>query len=162
LLAVGLLGLLAVMRSGSSLPDFPRDGAEAVPAVGTVGDTRMAGDLAVTLHGVTDPAPAPELTRSSCEEFPDNCSLIDGDRLVAVDVEVANQGDDSVFIGWELKDAQNFSFGWDAGIGDDYPDNDQLAGQAERGTLYFQVPEGATGLRLEVSTGRAVAVFALP
>ena len=109
-----------------------------------VGDRIKLGDWEFTVHEVTDPLkPTNEfLTPKS------------GNRWVAIDLEAKNNGSKnevfSTLLALELKDSQNKVY--DVTItGEDaqkQPDGDVAAGESRRGTVVYEVPEDAKGLKL--------------
>ena len=171
LLASGVvaLGLLAAIGSGdeeakkvdSSGTDAGGDdsGADAPPQVFKVGDTVELGDLQVVVHGVTDPYTA-------SNEF---ITPAAGQRWVAVDVEVKNTSDKAVPISslaqFEVQDATNAAYPVTI-TGDTLAtiDGEAAAQGARRGTMVFEVPAAATGLKLNFkgdifSSGSATVVL---
>jgi hypothetical protein len=161
-LAIGVLASVASSSEEAAKVDdratSDAGGAEAAPAgeAFAVGDTIELGELRLVVHGVTDPlassnpvvAPAP------------------GSRWVAVDTEVSNLGGAPVAVSslmqFEVQDATNAAY--DITItGENLPsiDGEVPAGGSRRGTMAFEVPEAATGLRLVfagdlLSSGSAV------
>jgi hypothetical protein len=114
------------------------------PEVFAVGDIVELGDWRVQVHGVTDPLPP-------ADEF-----LVPpaGQRWVAVDVEVSNVGDQpdtvSSIMCFELADDQNQTYTqtFTGASQAAPPDGDVAAGASRRGTLEYEVPAQAAGLRL--------------
>lgn len=132
------------------------DGAAAEPDVFAVGDVVELGDWRVQVHGVTDPV---ESTNELMAPDP-------GHRWVAVDAEVTNTGAEaqtvSSLLCFEIADDQNRShtltITGDPGV--QPPDGEVPLGGARRGTLTYEVPADAAGLRLVfkcdlLSTGSA-------
>jgi hypothetical protein len=116
-----------------------------------VGDTVELGDVQLVVHGVTDP-----LVASNDVVVP-----AAGMRWVAVDAEVRNIADEPVAISslaqFEVQDATNAAY--DVTVtGENLPsiDGESPPGGGRRGTMVFEVPEAATGLRL-VFTGDLLA-----
>lgn len=130
------------------------EGAE--PDVFAVGDLVELGDWQVQIHGVTDPV-------ESSNEF---LTPSPGNRWVAADVEVTNTGTEpqtvSSLMCFEIADDQNRSYTLTitGDAGSSPPDGEVAAGSARRGTLTYEVPDDAAGLRLSFkcdlfSTGSA-------
>lgn len=136
------------------------DGATtAAPETFAVGDTVELGSLRVVVHAVTDP-----LTSSNQFSTP-----AQGHRWVAVDVEVTNVGGQPVALSslmqFEVQDASNAAYG-PALTAENLPsiDGEAPPGGSRRGTVVFEVPESAAGLRLAfsgdlLSSGSAVIVL---
>ena len=111
----------------------------------SVGETAKTGDFEVTVYGSKDPQPASQFDRPAA-----------GSHFVSVDVQVANRGSKqqtfSSLAGFHLVDSANRQF--DEEIASDVkpgpPDGQIPAGEAVRGTVVFEVPDGTTGLRLRV------------
>jgi len=114
------------------------------PDVFAVGDLVELGDWQVRVHGVTDPVQSsnPIITPAP------------GNRWVAADVEVTNTGTEpqtvSSLVCFEVADDQNRSYtlAITAEAGSSPPDGEVAAGAARRGTLTYEVPADAAGLRL--------------
>jgi hypothetical protein len=124
-----------------------------------VGDLVELGDWQVQVHGATDPF-------TSGSEF---IQPAPGNRFVAADVEVFNRSDApatvSSILCFELQDSTNAAYQLSAaGFGPGTPappDGEVAPGGALRGTLAYEVPAAATGLRIHFkcelfSTGSAV------
>lgn len=121
-----------------------------------VGEAVALGDWEVIVHGVTDPVPPGEFMTPS-----------EGNRWVGVDVEVTNNSDGpetvSSILCFELQDAENKSYNMTIGADQaaSPPDGEVDAGGSRRGTITYEVPAAATGLRLRFkcdlfSSGSAV------
>jgi hypothetical protein len=118
-------------------------------AVYQVGETAKTADLEVTLNGATDPyTPANQVFTPQ-----------PGNRWVAVDVTVKNNGDHKVTFSTlaltELKDSQSQAWtvsltGSAADPTKPQLDGDVVPGDSRRGIAVFEVPEAATGLTLRV------------
>lgn len=119
-------------------------GAGAQPPVFAVGDLVELGDWRVRVHGVTDPV---QSTNPVITPAP-------GNRWVAADVEVTNAGTEpqavSSLVCFEVADDRNRSYtlAITAEAGSSPPDGEVAAGAARRGTLTYEVPADAAGLRL--------------
>lgn len=119
-------------------------GEQAQPEVFAVGDLVKLGDWRVQVHGVTDPL-------ESTNEF---LTPAPGNRWVAVDTEVTNMGSEpqavSSLLCFEAVDDQNRSYtlAVTADTGSATPDGEVGPGAARRGTLAYEVPADAAGLRL--------------
>jgi hypothetical protein len=142
------------------------DGGEASGGAGAegqqtfaVGDLVELGDWQVQVHGVTDP-----FTSSNGFSQP-----APGNRFVSADVEVFNHSDApapvSSILCFELQDGTNAAYQLSpAGFGPGTPappDGEVAPGAALRGTLAYELPAAATGLRIHFkcelfSTGSAV------
>lgn len=113
-----------------------------------VGDSAKTGDLTVIVHSVTDPY-------VSTNEFfqPDP-----GKRLITVDVELLNGGDEdqsySSMLGVELQLADNTMASLSV-TGDNLPSLDGTvpAGGGLRGTVVFVAPEGTAWSTVRVKGG---------
>lgn len=128
----------------------------AQPEVFAVGDLVELGDWQVRVHGVTDPV---ESTNSVITPAP-------GTRWVAVDAEVTNTGSEpetvSSLVCFEIVDDQNRSYTMTitGEEGPAPPDGEVAPGASRRGTMTYEVPADAAGLRLTfqcdlLSTGSA-------
>jgi hypothetical protein len=114
-----------------------------------IGETAKTADLEVTLNGVTDPyAPSSNLFKPK-----------PGDRWVAVDVTVKNNGSDKMTFStlalMELKDSQSQTWnvsleGSAADTTTPQLDGDVVPGDSRRGIAVFEIPDAATGLKLRV------------
>lgn len=122
-----------------------------------VGDTVALGDWQIVVHGVTDPL------------VPTNGFLApsEGNRWVAVDVEVTNNSDAaeglSSLLCFELQDSENRSYQMTitGEGGASTPDGEVDAGGSRRGSITYEVPAAAAGLQLRFkcdlfSSGSAV------
>jgi hypothetical protein len=175
--AVAVVAIALVLATASTDENEPtrvddagatRDGAAgdsggegAQPDVFAVGDIVELGDWRVQVHGVTDPL-------ESTNEF---IAPAAGNRWVAVDIEVTNTGGEpqtvSSLLCFEVADDQNRSYtltltGETASAP---PDGEVAAGGSRRGTLTYEVPADAAGLRLTfkcdlLSTGSATIALA--
>lgn len=120
------------------------DADQPQPEVFAIGDLVELGDWQVRVHGVTDPV-------QSTNEF---VTPAPGNRWVGVDVEVTNTGTDpqvvSSLMCFEVVDDQNrnYSMALTAEAGSTPPDGEVAAGEARRGTVTYEVPADAAGLRL--------------
>jgi hypothetical protein len=110
-----------------------------------VGETARTGDFDVTVYGFKDP-------QASSNQFDKPKA---GNHYVSVDVQVANKGTKqltfSSIIGFHLVDGANRQF--DEGltsIKPGPPEGEIPAGEAVRGMVVFEVPDGSTGLRMRV------------
>lgn len=131
------------------------DAVAATPSAFAVGDLVELGDWQVQVHEVTDPL-------VSSNQY---LSPAAGQRWVAVDAEVFNQGDDvqtvSSMLCFEVQDATNRSHAMTiTGESMQPPDGEVAPGASRRGTIVYEVPVDATGLRLQfkcdlLSTGSA-------
>lgn len=116
----------------------------AQPEVFAVGDLVELGDWRVQVHGVTDPV-------ESTNQF---LAPSAGNRWVAVDAEVTNTGAEpqavSSLLCFEVADDQNRSYTLTitGDPGATPPDGEVAPGAARRGTLTYEVPADAAGLRL--------------
>ena len=117
---------------------------EPQPQVFAIGDLVELGDWQVRAHGVTDPV-------QSTNQF---VTPAPGNRWVGVDVEVTNTGTDpqvvSSLMCFEVVDDQNrsYSMALTAEEGSTPPDGEVAAGASRRGTVTYEVPADAAGLRL--------------
>lgn len=151
LAVVAVAGALVFATASTDENEATRvDGAGAAaeggaqPEVFAVGDVVQLGDWQVRVHGVTDPVQStnPILTPAP------------GTRWVAVDVEVTNTGASpqtvSSLLCFEVADGQNRSYNLTltADPGAASPDGEVAAGASRRGTLTYEVPADAAGLRL--------------
>lgn len=145
-------------RSGNDGGDAGEDGGDA-PQTFAVGDLVELGDWQVKVHGVTDPF-------TSSNQFVQPAA---GNRYVAADIEVFNRSDApqtvSSLLCFELQDSTNVAYQLSmagAGSGGPLPPDGEVApGASLRGTLTYEVPAAATGLRIHFkcelfSTGSAV------
>jgi hypothetical protein len=121
--------------------------APATPEQFAVGDLVELGDWQVRVHGVTDPV-------VSTDEFFQPAA---GQRWVAVDVEVTNTGDQAETVSsalcFEIMDDGNQAYmqtvtGTTTAA---TPDGEVAAGASRRGTVEYEVPADAAGLRLQFS-----------
>jgi hypothetical protein len=116
----------------------------AQPEDFAVGDLVELGEWQVRVHRVTDPV---QSTNPVITPAP-------GNRWVAADVEVTNSGTEpqnvSSLLCFEVADDQNRSYtlAITAEAGSSPPDGEVAAGGARRGTLTYEVPADAAGLRL--------------
>jgi hypothetical protein len=112
-----------------------------------VGDLVELGDWQVRVHGVTDPVVSDDELFQPPE----------GQRWVAVDVEVTNTGDQtetvSSMLCFEIMDGQNRTYDQTVtGVSTAAtPDGDVASGASLRGTVEYEVPADAAGLRLNFS-----------
>jgi hypothetical protein len=122
-------------------------GESGEPEVFGVGDLVELGDWRVRVHGVTDPV-------RSTDEFLQPPA---GQRWVAVDVEVTNASDRAEVVSsalcFQLVDDQNRTFNQTVtGVSDaGTPDGDVAPGASLRGSVEYEVPADARGLRLNFS-----------
>lgn len=148
----------ATRVDGAGADDAGQGGAQ--PEVFAIGDLVQLGDWQVRVHGVTDPV---QSTNSILAPAP-------GNRWVAVDVEVTNTGTSpqtvSSLLCFEVADDQNRSYNLTltADPGAASPDGEVAAGAGRRGTVTYEVPADAAGLRLTFkcdlfSTGSATIVL---
>ncbi|HEX5365949.1 MAG TPA: DUF4352 domain-containing protein [Acidimicrobiales bacterium] len=153
--------VLATASTDESEPARVEDGGTtttgARPEVFAVGDLVELGDWQVRVHGVTDPV------RPAAESI---VTPAPGHRWVAVDTEVTNTGaepqDVSSLLCFEVLDEQDRSYTLTVTgePGSSPPDGEVAAGGSRRGTLTYEVPADAAGLRLTfqcdlLSTGSA-------
>lgn len=148
----------APIAAAPAVPAAPAPSASSTKAVYNVGDTAKTGDFAVTVYGFKNP-------QASANSFiqPDP-----GMHYVSVDVQLTNsdpktQRAFSSLLGFHLVDAQNRQYDSDifgAGLKPGAPDGMIAAGQSVRGLVVFEVPNGATGLKLRVQ-GNITAAGAL-
>ena len=151
LLAIGVVASVAssseeATRVDDSSAADADGGGTAAPETFAVGDTVELGSLRVLVHAVTDPL-------ASSNEF---STPAQGNRWVAVDVEVTNIGDQPVTLSslmqFEVQDASNAAYA-PALTAETLPsiDGEAAPGGSRRGTIVFEVPEAAAGLRLAFS-----------
>lgn len=146
LLAVGA-ALLATIASGETDEAKKVEGGGSAPAPAAafgIGDVVELGDWQVQVHGVVDPY-------VSTNQF---ITADPGNRYVVVDTEVTNNSDKPEIVSsmmcFELQDAANKSY--DITFTDSSTssvDGALAAGAAKRGEIAYEVPETATGLRLQ-------------
>ncbi len=132
-------------------PETPPDSTTSSPAADeqtsetfTVGDRVAIGDWQIEVHEFIDP-------------YDDDNRFLGPDagrRWVAVDVEVFNIGDQprdvtSVFC-FDLQDELNRNFDQElfADTKVDAPNGEVQPGESRRGTIVFEIPDDASGLRL--------------
>lgn len=135
--------------AAAATPDVtPPPTPTATPSASTtpiraLGDRTLVGGVLLVLHGVTDPFEGADSVVTAPA----------GARWVAVDVEVANVSPGTLHLTarhrFALRDATNRRFG-PADTVEDLPglDGPLAAGEERRGTLVFEVPQGAHDLRL--------------
>jgi hypothetical protein len=157
LAALGLALFAAVASTGENEPERVDDGAAPTdssgpgtdsgePEVFAVGDLVELGDWRVRVHGLTDPVQGTEFLQPA-----------DGARWVAVDVEVTNASDQaeavSSMLCFQLVDDQNRTFNQTVTGASSAatPDGDVAAGASLRGSVEYEVPADARGLRLNFS-----------
>jgi uncharacterized protein DUF4352 len=134
-------------EGGGSSSEAASDEGSDGPEVFAVGDLVELGDWQVRVHGVTDPL------ESSDPIF----APTPGHRWVAVDVEVTNRSDQTATVSsmlcLELKDATNTTYDQTVTGASTAatPDGDVAAGASLRGTVEYEIPADATGLRLDFS-----------
>jgi hypothetical protein len=155
------LGLAASIASGSSnqaskVGGGSDGGSTGTPQVFKVGDLVKLGDWEVKVWGVQDPF-------TSTNQFEQPSA---GERHVAIDAEVTNNSKTAETVSslacFEIQDSLNKSYG--SGIvsgAPNPPDGDVAPGASRRGTLVYDVPTTAVGLKLMFkcdlfSTGSAV------
>ena len=116
------------------------------PSMRVVGDTVRTGGFDITVHGFTDP------------QVPGRFPPGPGRHFLSVDVEVANRTTApqrfSFLLGFHLLDQDGKEI--DPMFGDvtpTAPDGDLAPGQSLRGRVLFEVPDGATDLRLRARAG---------
>lgn len=130
--------------SSSSVPGStpPSSGGASVPF--KVGDEVKLGDWTVKVWGVADP-------QAAVNEFSKPAA---GTRWVGVDTEVKNLSNDpasvSSILCFKVQDSANREYTEDiaTGIKPNPPDGEVAPGAAKRGTIVFEVPADATGLKL--------------
>ncbi|WP_424805108.1 DUF4352 domain-containing protein [Rhodococcus sp. 27YEA15] len=145
-LAVGAT-LFATIASGESdtAEKVDDNGSSSAPAAAFgVGDVVELGDWRVQVHGVVDPY-------VSTNDF---ITPAAGNRYVVVDTEVTNNGSKpstvSSIMCFELQDSTNKSYNMTiTGSSTAGVDGELAPGAARRGELAYEVPEAATGLRLQ-------------
>jgi hypothetical protein len=108
-----------------------------------VGQTGHTSDFDVTVYGYKDPQPPP----TSGVDTPKA-----GNHYVSVDVQVKNTSSDqqsfSSLLAFHLLDAQNRQYDETVTtISPSAPEGEVAKGQAIRGFVVFEVPNGTTGLR---------------
>lgn len=137
---VVVVGLVVAITAGGD----KNGGATPRKASYAVGETAGTGELEVTVFGIKDPQTPGKFLQPS-----------EGRHFVSVDVQVTNRGSSvqafSSLLGFHLKDASGREF--DAAFSDispPPPDGDIPAGKSIRGLALFDVPNGVTGLRVEV------------
>lgn len=145
LLAGGVLGACSseearLVEGGTTVPD---DGASTPNGAFAIGDTIEIGDYRLLVHGLTDPFVG-GTTRATASA---------DDRWVAVDIELFNLADEAVEVsGWALFEVQDETNQPYRAVNprDDTPslDGEIPAGGSRRGTVVFEIPQEATGLRL--------------
>ncbi|BAH31362.1 hypothetical protein RER_06540 [Rhodococcus erythropolis PR4] len=146
LLAVGA-ALFATIASGETdeAKKVDDNGSSAAPAAAFgIGDVVELGDWRVQVHGVVDPY-------VSTNQF---ITADPGNRYVVVDTEVTNNSDKpstvSSMMCFELQDSTNKSYNITFTDSSTSSVDGELApGAAKRGELAYEVPEAATGLRLQ-------------
>jgi hypothetical protein len=119
----------------------------AVPAKSNyvVGDTAKTGDFEVTVYGFKDPQAPGQFDKPA-----------GGSHFVSVDVQVANKGSKqqvfSSVIGFHLLDNGNRQYDEQiaSSVKPGPPEGQVAAGEAVRGFVVFEVPDGSKGLRLRV------------
>lgn len=149
LLTMVLLGLatLALVASGepekAKSADKPADSQDSVaPQVFSVGEAVELGDYQVVVHGVSDLQPTNEFATPA-----------EGMKWVAADTEVTNNSAEPTIISslmqFEIQDSTNAAYNVTV-TGENLPslDGEAPPGGARRGTLVFEVPLAATGLRM--------------
>lgn len=164
LLAAGAAACQSGSQAGKSGSDVPSttsaaassaSSASSAPAKNPaktykVGDQVPNGKWVVTVHKADIP-----FTSKSDFDKPK-----DGDMFVVLDVEVKNTDsapqDFSSALGFELKDGANRTYD-ETFLTEDgmpaVPEGGVAAGEAKRGTVAFDVPKTATGLKLEFRGG---------
>lgn len=148
-LAVLALGVALTATIASGEEDKPTKvdgsgGGQSAAETFAVGDAVALGDWQLQVHGVTDPY-------VSANQF---LGPAEGNRIVAVDVEVTNTGDSSEIVSsmvcFKVSDAENKSYTMTITDGiESTPDGPVAPGEAIRGTVAYEVPEAATGLQLK-------------
>jgi len=134
-------------RSDSAAPAGEGNEQSDGPEVFAVGDLVELGDWQVRVHGVTDPLQSedPSLQPTA------------GHRWVAVDVEVTNMSDQTATVSslvcFVLKDDTNTTYDQTVTGASTAatPDGDLPAGGSLRGTVEYEIPANADGLRLDFS-----------
>lgn len=132
-------------------------GGGGSPEEFSVGDVVELGDWRIQVHGFTDPY-------TEDNEF---LSPAEGNRWVAVDAEVTNNGESadivSSIVCFELLDGNNqaYTVTITAGEAAQPPDGEVASGASRRGTLVYELPAGVNDMRLSFkcdlfSTGSAV------
>ena len=143
---------------GAAAPTTPASPASPTKAVYNVGDTAKTGEFTVTVYAFKNPQPS---ANSFIQPDP-------GMHYVSVDVQMTNtdsktQRAFSSILGFHLVDAQNRQYDidlFDAGLKPGAPGGTIASGQSVRGFVAFEVPNGATGLKLRVQ-GNLTAAGAL-
>lgn len=146
ILAVGA-ALFATIASGETNEATKADGggAAAAPAATFgIGDAVDLGDWRVQVHGVVDPY-------VSSNQF---ITAAPGNRYVVIDAEVTNNDDKPASVSsmmcFELQDSANKSYNITfTDTSTSSVDGELAPGTAKRGDLSYEVPETATGLRLQ-------------
>lgn len=139
-----------VSKSGEAAAADAGAGGEAggAPSEFAIGDVVALGDFEVIVHSA-----APY---TSTNEFlePDP-----GNIWIAVDVEVKNNSASAETVSslaqFEVQDAESRSYNVELMVGDNLPmiDGEAPSGGSRRGTVVFEVPETATGLKLNFTGG---------
>lgn len=130
------------------------------PATGgtfAVGQTASSSGFEIVVFGVKDPQPPSQFARPAA-----------GTHYISVDVQLTNKNSRqevfSSIIGFHLLDAKNQQYDVQfTDITPKSPEGEFAPGQALRGLVVFQVPDGSTGLRVRVqgSITATGAVFKL-
>lgn len=139
--AIGLVALIAsadeetAERSGGG-------GGGGDSDVFAVGEAVTLGDYEIVVHGVTNPLPASGILQPPA-----------GSHWVAVDVEVKNLSDQagtiSTLVQFEVQDSSNQSYNVTlTDLSLPSLDGEAPPGGSRRGTMVFEVPDSATGLKL--------------
>ncbi len=160
--AVGA-ALTATIASGESDTASKVDGSNtAAPVAGQafkVGDAVKLGDWQAKVYQVTDPyVPTNQFLKPK-----------PGNRVVAVDAEVTNLSKKPQTVSslacFELQDSANKTYNLTI-TGDTIAglDGELAAGAAKRGTLAYELPQAATGLKLQfkcnlLGSGSATIAF---
>jgi hypothetical protein len=128
------------VSGGTTAPD---DGANTPSDDFAIGDTIEIGDFRFVVYDFVDPFPDNTDTTSPSED----------DRWVAVDAALTNLDDDEVTVQetavFEIQDSTYQGYNV-IDTDENLPElgGDIPAGETRRGTLVFEVPAEATGLRL--------------
>lgn len=130
--------------SSSSVPGSTPPSSGGASAPFKVGDEVKLGDWTVKVWGVADP-------QAAVNQYAKPTA---GSRWVGLDAEVRNLSSDpanvSSILCFKVQDSANREYTEDiaTGIKPEPPDGEVAPGAAKRGTIVFEVPAEATGLKL--------------
>ncbi len=147
--ALAVAVVVVAAAAGLSSDDEPGSSGQPSATAGppssfAVGETARTGDFDVTVYGFRDPEPPGQFLRPQA-----------GMHFVSVDVQVANPmptlQEFSSLLGFHLLDGSNRQFNLTFNdITPGPPEGAIPAGQAIRGLVVFEIPDGATGFRFQV------------